>query len=263
MGTEETIRGFTQDMILSFLERNYTTDRIVIASAGNVSHTQVVEEFAAAFSSLSSRVSLPADNPHTRVGQDLLRSKDTEQIHLCIGGPALPRGDERRYILYLLDTITGGGVSSFLFQELREERGLVYNTYSYNSFFRDTGCFGVYAGFSPKHWDEVFNVIKTQLGSIESLITEDVVNRAKGQLKGSVMLSLESTNNRMMRLAKGEMDFGRVVTPEEFMGKIEDVALDDMIKLGLEVYNPVNWSTAAIGPLDETIRRDLGCQTTC
>lgn len=263
LGTEETIRGFTQEMIFSFLERNYTTDRIVIASAGNVSHKQVVEEFAAAFSSLPSGASSSADHPHTKAGQDLLRSKDTEQIHLCIGGPALPRGDERRYILYLLDTITGGGVSSFLFQELREERGLVYNTYSYNSFFRDTGCFGIYAGFSPKHWSEVFSVIETQLGSIEHLISEDVVSRAKGQLKGSVVLSLESTNNRMMRLAKGEMDFGRVVTPEEFMSKIENVTLDDMIKLGLEVYNPANWSIAAIGPLDETIRRDLRCQTIC
>ncbi len=263
LGTQETISSFSQNMILSFLERNYTTERIVIASAGSIPHERIVEEFASSLSALPSGALPTANYSRDLGGQDLFRAKDTEQIHLCIGGPALSRDDERKYILYLLDTIIGGGVSSFLFQELREERALVYNTYSYNSFFRDSGCFGIYSGFSPKHWDEVFSVIRTQLGSIDRLITDDVVQRAKGQLKGSVLLSLESTNNRMIRLARGEMDFGHIVTPEEFIWEIEQVSKEDVIELGLEVYDPAKWTIAAIGPIDSNIWRDIQCQKIC
>lgn len=262
IGSEATIHGFTREMILAYLAEHYTADRLVIASAGNISHEQVVEEFAAAFGVLPSGQNSNFDQVYHQRGQQMFHDKEIEQVHLCLGGPALSRHDDRRYALYLLDTMLGGGVSSLLFQELREERGLVYNTYSFSSLYHDAGSYGVYAGFSPQHWTAVWDILRELFNSLAKSITPDVLERTKGQLKGSLMLSLESTSSRMTRLAKGELDSGRIITPEEVMGHIEQVGYEQIMELAKVMYNPAEWSWVALGPKQD-IQEDIPCRKIC
>lgn len=264
LGTRQSVSSVGRRDLLAFMKKHYGTGRLVIASAGNVEHARVIDEFTSVFEALPAGTPKREELPLTRQGERVVKQKDTEQVHLCLGGPALSRRDKRKYELYLLDTITGGGMSSRLFQELREERGLVYSTYSYHSSYRDVGNFAVYAGFSPEHIGEVMDVISRELQKlVREPIPEATLVRAKSQLKGSLMLALESTNNRMTRLAKGEMNYGRIVTPDEMMEAIDTVTLPALHELAEQIYQAEAWSVAAIGPLAEEARRDLLCQKTC
>lgn len=248
IGSHETISGFTPEMIREYMKKHYTGDRLVIASAGNISHKQVVDTFGAAFDFLPQGSMPQLAKANHRSQQGCFQDKDIEQVHLCLGGPALCRHDQRRYALSLLDTMIGGGVSSLLFQELREERGLVYNTYSFTSLFDDAGAYGVYAGFGPQNWAQVWDVLYKLFQGIPKLITPEMLERAKGQMKGSLVLSLESTSNRMTRLVKGEMDEGGITTTEETMSHIDQVKYEDLMELARLVYNPQNWSWVGLGP---------------
>ncbi len=262
IGSVNSINEFSPEMIRKFLGKHYTADRLIIASAGNITHEQVVETFASAFSFLPrGQKPLPGQARHCS-GQGHFHDKDTEQVHLCLGGSALSRHDPRRYALCLLDTVMGGGVSSLLFQELREERALVYNTYSFTCLYDDTGAYGVYAGFNPKHWSRVWDVLYDLFKSLPRLITLEMLERAKGQVKGSLVLSLESTSNRMNRLLRGEIDEGAIVTPEEIMNRIEAVTLTDFLELANTVYNPEEWSWVALGP-KHLIKGEQLCQKIC
>lgn len=262
IGSEATINGFSQEMIHNYLQKHYTADRLVIASAGNIPHERVVEEFAAAFSLLPQGKRPQLEGPNVKRRQQMFHAKDIEQVHLCLGGPALSRHDDRRYALYLLDTILGGGVSSLLFQELREERGLVYNTYSFNTLYHDVGSYGIYAGFSSQNWNAVWDILSGLFRDLPKLITTDVLDRAKGQLKGSLVLSLESTSNRMTRLAKGELDSGRIVPPEEVMVAIEQVGYERIMELAQTIYDPEDWSWVGLGP-KLRVEEDVPCQRIC
>lgn len=263
LGTREAILRFDRDKILKFLASNYTTDRLVIACAGGVDHDRLVAEFASRFQELPQGLRSESTPPETSRGRVVTKQRDTEQVYLCLGGPGLPRSDSRKVILYLLDTIVGGGVSSLLFQELREERGLVYNTYSYHASYRDAGLFNIFAGFSRPNLDAVLAVVYDQLGNIGSLITDEVVARAKGQLKGSMMLSLESMSNRMTSLAKNEINFGRIISTDEILADIERVQTAQVVELAEELYNPASFSIAAIGPLDDVKWGDIEWRKIC
>ncbi len=251
LGDRSSIKRAGRDNLRSFVQTYYTADRLVVAAAGNIDHQRVVDEVAAAFDSLAP---VSPDNrvtPAAHGADTLKKQKDTEQVHLCIGGPGLARDDERKYALYILDTITGGGMSSRLFQELREERGLVYSTFSYHSSYADTGSFTLYAGFSPEHYQQVIDVIETQLLSLtREPIGEDELQRAKSQLKGSLMLSLESTTNRMTRLARGEMNFGKLFGPDEIAAAVDAVTGEDLYALAQDLFRMDRFSIAAIGPLN-------------
>lgn len=262
IGSTSSVATFSPATISDYLAKHYTADRLVIASAGNISHEQVVETFGAAFASLP-RGSRPLlSSAESRSGQEYFQDKDIEQVHLCLGGPALCRHDKRRYALGLLDTMIGGGVSSLLFQELREERGLVYNTYSFTSLHDDAGSYGIYAGFNPQHWDQVWDVLGDLFTGLPHLITPETLERAKGQMKGSLVLSLESTSNRMTRLIKGEMDEGRITTPEETMQQIEQVTYEELMELARIVYDPSKWSWVGLGPR-HLIKETIPCKKTC
>lgn len=263
LGTRETILRFDREKILSFMARNYTTDRLVIACAGNVEHERLVSEFASRFSSLPRGPQPNTPPPATSRGRLLIRQRDTEQVYLCLGGPALPRNDHRKAALYLLDTLLGGGVSSLLFQELREERGLVYNTYSYHASYRYAGLLSIFAGFSRQNLDQVMDVVYHQLQNLASSITEEAVQRSKSQLKGSMMLSLESMSSRMSSLAKNEINYGRIIPPDEMIAEIDAVEREQIIDLAEELSNPANLSIAAIGPLDDVTWGDLKCRKIC
>lgn len=262
IGSIESISEFSPELIRTYMGKHYTADRLVIASAGNISHARVVDTFAAALGFLrgGSKPFLHRADYGSASGH--FQDKDIEQVHLCLGGPALCRHDERRYALNLLDTMIGGGVSSLLFQELREERGLVYNAYSFLSLYDDAGAYGVYAGFNPQQWSQVWDVLIDLFESIPQLITPEMLERAKGQSKGSVMLSLESTSNRMTRLVKGEMDEGGITTPEEIMSRIEQVSYEDLMELATVVYDPRKWIWVGLGPRD-LIEEGVPCLAIC
>ncbi len=251
LGDKPSIKRAGRDDLLHFVQTYYTTDRLVVAAAGHVEHQRVVDEVAAAFDSLQHQSPSNRVTPAAHGAETLKKTKDTEQVHLCIGGPGLARDDERKYALYILDTITGGGMSSRLFQELREERGLVYSTFSYHSSYADAGSFTLYAGFSPEHYQQVIDVIEAELLSLaREPISDDELHRAKSQLKGSLMLSLESTTNRMTRLARGEMNFGKLFGPDEIAAAVDAVTKDDLYGLAQDLFRMDRLCIAAIGPLN-------------
>ncbi len=249
LGQSENILRLTRDDLLRYVADHYTGHNLVVAAAGNVQHEQVVEEIARRFGDLPAGRPGQDEQPVSLRAGTALREKDTEQVHLCIGTLGISRHDPDRFALYVLDTALGGGMSSRLFQELREERGLVYSTYSYHTCFEETGLFAVYAGTSPDHVDEVLHLILLELERVSREgIRGEELRRAKEQLKGSLMLSLESTANRMSRLAKLELFGEEVLTPDEVMARIDAVAEDEMVALCQRLFQRDRLSLAAIGP---------------
>jgi predicted Zn-dependent peptidase len=253
LGSEATVMSLDRAALLSHKAKYYTAGSLVVAAAGNVRHEQVV---AAVSESLGGLQGSGAPQPLSATpsrGNDVIRTKDTEQVHLCIGGLGLGRHSERKYGLYVLDMALGGGMSSRLFQELREERGLVYATYSYHTLFRDTGLFTIYAGCRPKNVGQVIALVHEQCaGLTEQGLDAQELHRAKEQLKGSLMLSLESTANRMSRLAKAELFEEGILTADELMARIEAVTAEEVHAVAQEVLRWDEQIIAAIGAVTPT-----------
>jgi predicted Zn-dependent peptidase len=181
-----------------------------------------------------------------------LRSKDTEQAHLCIGTRGVSRQDRRKYAVFVLDSILGGSVSSRLFQRLREERGLVYVTGSSHSSYRDTGIFSIYAGTSMKNVEEVKKLVHEEIDKLcHELVGEQELSRAKEQIKGNLLLGLESSCNRMSRLAKMELFNDQLCTPEETVARIDEVTSEAVLQVARNLFKTENFVTTAIGPFKE------------
>ena len=249
LGSPETVEQIDQRVILDYLKQHYTPDNIVFAVAGNVQLDQIVTEIEKQFSALEGRIqqelyTIPALQPDL-----IIKSKDIEQVHLCLGTRGISRKSSDKYSVFVLDSILGGSVSSRLFQQLREERGLVYVTGSSHASYKDTGVFSIYAGTRLKNFEEVVSLIKTEL----SLMTKESVGtaelgRTKEQLKGSLLLSLDSTCNRMSRLAKTELFGDQLYTPEEIVTKIDAVTSEDILRLANQIFSEDQQVLAAIGP---------------
>ncbi|MDO7787480.1 M16 family metallopeptidase [Desulforamulus aquiferis] len=249
IGTTETVSSFTFEDLRSFMKSNYTPHRLVISVAGNVSHQQVVEKLTPIFQNLSgNEFSRELARP-THSSELNCRSKETEQVHMVIGSPGFSLKDESVYIAQVINTILGGGLSSRLFQEIREQRGLVYSVYSYHSSYYDTGIFGVYAGLSKQNVGQAMELIFKELKDIKQKgVTPIELQRAKDQLKGNLLLSLESVNTHMSRLGKSELYLKKVYKPEEIVEKLNKVTVEDTIRVANEIFNHDNFSMAAIGP---------------
>lgn len=252
IGTADVIEGVSRDTILTYYKRHYTPAKMVVAVAGSINHEQVVEKLRAVFDKIGGenvpRVFTPPQ-PRTEV---TCRNKDTEQVHLCIGAPGLPLDHERIYVFQLLNTILGGGLSSRLFQEIREQRGLVYSVYSYHSSYHDGGLFCVYAGLSKHNVEPAMELILKELKDIRTDgVKEDELRRAKDQLKGNLLLSMESVNTRMSRLAKSQMYLGKVVPPEDVVERVNRVTHNDIIELARQMLSTDKFSMATVGPWDD------------
>jgi predicted Zn-dependent peptidase len=179
----------------------------------------------------------------------LVDTKDTEQAHLVLGCPTIRRSDERRFALGVLNNVLGGGMSSRLFQQVREERGLAYSIYSYTSMFADSGLFGVYAGCAPGKVDEVLDLVRAELATVARHgITEPELARGKGMLSGSVVLDQEDTGSRMSRLGKGELLYEHPLTVDDLLARIDAVSLAQVNDLAAELL-ATPMSLAAVGPL--------------
>lgn len=265
LGTASTVRSFTRAKTRAFLQDHYTGDRLVIASVGNITHSQVVDELASAFVSLP-RGKITANNlcvtPTLARAKRKFYNKKTEQVHFCLGRSLFSRTDTRRYALYLLDTIVGGAASSLLFQELREKHGLVYNTYSFANLYSDIGCYGIYAGFSLEQWNQVWDVICDLFLHLTERITPEMLARAQAQLRGSILLALEDTESRMIRLAKAELDNAASPSPDQFLADIAAVQYQDLLTLCEEIFVLQEWSSIALGP-HVSLKEDMICQQIC
>ena len=258
-GTVETVSAITRDQILEFYREWYVPQRIVVAAAGNLDHDQVVAQVTAAFDRVARFRTLaepvggrPADVPvPVRTGEIIVRTKDTEQAHVVLGGPALSRNDPRRFALGVLNNVLGAGMSSRLFQQIRERRGLAYSVYSYTTHYADTGLFAVYAGCAPGKVDEVLRLARRELAAVAADGVSDVeVDRGKGMFKGALVLGLEDTGSRMSRLGKGELAYEDLATVDELLAKIEAVTPAAVREIAALVLGGT-LSLAVVGPFDD------------
>jgi predicted Zn-dependent peptidase len=260
-GTPSTIEPMTRKQINGFYRRRYTPPNIVVAAAGNLDHATVVKLVRLAFSASPFSdfgAADPAPLRHlggpVKLGppQTVVRCDQTEQAHLVLGGAAVSRHDERRFALGVLNNVFGGGMSSRLFQEIREQRGLAYSVYSFVSHYAEIGNFGVYAGCAPQRAEEVLSLARESMEAVvRTGITDDELRRGKGMLKGSLVLALEDTGSRMSRLGKGELLHGELLTIDELLRKVEAVTLDEVNAMAHEVMR-APMSLAVVGPFDES-----------
>jgi len=253
LGDVEIIRNLSRRKILDYIRRKYLPDRIVISAAGRFNRSLLIRQLNRAFRTFGrDAIGGWPGNPPAPVagGRLVIRRKKLEQTHLCLGLPGLPLTHRDRYGTYALSTLLGGGLSSRLFQEVRERRGLVYSIYSHFSGFRDAGMLTVYAASSPKVVRQVLKVTIRELRRLrERGIHSDELRRAVNQLKGGTLLGLESTNNRMSRLAKDEIYFGRFFTLEETLGDINKVSKRQIQRLSELLLDTQKLSLTLLGPV--------------
>jgi len=250
LGHRETVRSFTKDDLLSHIRKYYGTKDIVVSCAGNFEHDHLLSMLNKNLGNLRrgsepDRGALP-----DFTGKVDVFSKDLSGVHLCLGVKSLPQASKERYKLYVLNTILGAGISSRLFQEVREKRGLAYSIYSFMSSYFDAGVWGVYAGVSRKKVREVLELILKEMHSLKDTLNETELKRAKNQLKGNIILGLELTSSRMNNIARQEIYYGRYYSPKEIMKKIDSITLNQIRELverlvkkewfSLTVYGPVH-----------------------
>jgi predicted Zn-dependent peptidase len=259
LGTREGVTGFAREQVVTHFGEHYVPPRIIIAVAGNVTHERVVDLFAAGFEGFGRPgLSHPEEPPHTRPGINIV-PKTLEQVHLVMGFPGLPHAAPERYALFLLNDVIGGSMSSRLFQEIRERQGLAYSIHSGVQAFRDIGSVYVYAATDPQNFSKVLKSILVELRRLKKHgISLDELTRAKNHLKGSLMLSLESTSSRMNRLAKHEMHFGSFLTMNAMLEAIDKVRHEEVQSLVDEVLDEEQLALTTYGPLNRrNLPRDL------
>ncbi|MGH7385129.1 MAG: M16 family metallopeptidase [Candidatus Rokuibacteriota bacterium] len=251
LGRWDVVEGFDRDTVLGYFEREYTPGRIVVAVAGHIEHERVADLFAAGFEgwgrpAVPHAFTPPALHPGVHTVQ-----KPLEQVHLLMGLPGVSDTALERYPLYLLNDIIGGSMSSRLFQEVRERQALVYSLHSGQQAYRDTGLFYVYAGTDPANFGKVLHALMKEIRSLKKDgVTADELRRAKDHLKGSLMLSLESTSSRMNRLASHEMRFGSFMSMDEMLAAVDRVQMEDVDALIHRVLDEEQLSLLTLGAVD-------------
>lgn len=263
LGTKETVKKFGREMLFDYFGRTYSPRNILITAAGNLNHDELVEMIREKFEGLEEKGVTAADSvpkPHAPIV--LKKRESLEQIHITLGVPAYPLAHKLRFPLYVLNTVLGGGMSSRLFQNIREKQGLAYAVYSELNLFSDTGCFTIYAGTGVETAKQVIASTMHEIRKIkEEPISSEELRRAKDHLKGSLMLSLESTSSRMSNLARQELYFKDFLTLDEMLENIEAVNRDEVQKIAQEFFRTENVALAMLGKLGDNhiTRNDLVC----
>jgi predicted Zn-dependent peptidase len=248
LGTRESIGGMPREVISTYWGRRYQPPATVLAAAGNVEHERVVELAGVHFggwrgSAVGHDYRDPAVVPRVEV-----KTRDTEQAHLVYGGEALTRGDERRFAFGLLNHVLGSGMSSRLFREIREERGLAYAVYSFRMPYADSGAYGIYVGTTPRQTAQVLNLVAEGLAKLAlEGVTPEELERAQGNMKGSLALSMEETNSRMIRLGRHELTGVPHLSLDETVAAIDAVTLADVHEVAQEVFSSPR-VLGAVGP---------------
>ena len=251
LGSRETVEAFTQQSLREYFESAYTAGNIIVSAAGNVDHARVRELILSAFQSMPSSASRPPDTPPTVVPQVIVRNKELEQSHICVGASSYPQNHDDRYSSYVLNTMLGGSMSSRLFQNIREKRGLAYSVFSGLSAYRDAGNLTIYAGCANDAVSEVIDLMIAELRQIKLAPTADSeLRRAKDHLKGSLMLSLENTSSRMSHLARQEIYFERQFGLDETLDGIERVTTDDVLRVAQDLFSHGALAATVLGQVN-------------
>lgn len=252
LGNVESIQNLTRENLLDYVQRCYRPERMVIAAAGHLNHETLVNKLQPLYENWQCS-QLPVLQPEAPCPQSAIVSqqKDTEQVHICLGVPGLSHNADQIYALSVLNNVLGGGVSSRLFQEIREERGLAYSVYSYHTSYRDSGLLGIYAGTGPANVTQILELLMKEVRQVQAEgIKASELQRTKDQIKGGMYLGLESVSNRMTRLGRSELCYDRVIDPDEVIEKVEAVTQEDILSLAQQLFKPENFSGVAIGPGD-------------
>ncbi len=264
LGTVGSINAISRDQIAEHYAARYTPDNLVVAAAGSLEHDQVVELTRRAFGAILTGDATPAPprvdgnggpggaDPAGGTGTGVaLVSRPIEQANLVLGCPGLSRNDDRRFALGVLNAALGGGMSSRLFQEVREKRGLAYSVYSFSSQHADTGIWGIYAGCLPAKADEVLAICADEIDKVISAgLTDEELDRGKGQLRGSIVLGLEDPSSRMSRLGKSELVYPRLEPVDEILAAISAVTHDDVREVAAAILAQPK-ALAVVGPFDD------------
>jgi predicted Zn-dependent peptidase len=257
IGTADVVGSVPVPTVAAWHDGRYVPGNIVVAAAGNLEHERIVSLVEGA---VGDPAPLPVGAASPQLRGPVLRfhEKETEQYHLCLGGPGIPRGDERRFALRILDTILGGSTSSRLFQEVREKRGLAYAVYSYASHYHDSGQVAVYIGTRPDNVTQAVEVIGAELERIQGEgVVEEELERARENVKGRTVLSMESTLTRMNRLGSSLLMDVPIMTVDELLAALDAVTLEDVNSLARELWAPGRLSAAGVGGSEERFRAAL------
>ena len=248
LGTENGIAAMGRDVLTGYMRRHYAAGNIVVAAAGALTHETVVELARRHFADLPSAMPGPFA-PGAYRGGEFREARDLDQVHVVLGFPSVAYHDPDYYPVLLLSTLLGGGMSSRLFQEIRERRGLVYSIYSFSAPFLDGGLFGIYAGTGEAEAAELVPVTLDELRAVQRGVTEAELHRARAQVKASLLMSLESTGSRCEQLARQLQVFGRIVPTAETVAKLNAVTVDDVRRAAIRVFRGTP-TLAAMGPAE-------------
>lgn len=252
LGTRENIAGFNAHALKGFFHRFYQPERIVISAAGNLEHNRLVDLIGPVFESIQPGNGFPERFTPQGNSKVNLHQRQLEQVHICLGTKGMSITDPRRYAYSLMNTILGGNMSSRLFQEIREKRGLAYSVYSFISSYVDTGIFGAYAGLNPKNARKATELIVKEISRLkQTRVDPNELKDAKEHTKGSLMLASESNDNQMVRLAQNDTHFGRYIPLEEIADNIESVTQDDILDLAESLFQKRRFALTLLGSVTQ------------
>ncbi|HWR34631.1 MAG TPA: pitrilysin family protein [Clostridia bacterium] len=263
LGTKDTVRRFERQMLFDYYGQRFSSGNIIVSAAGNLDHHEFCRLVTQSFEHLQPVPNGSHEAPPKTVSRIMMRNKKSlEQVQICIGVPAYSISHENRYVSYILNTLLGGGMSSRLFQNVRERQGLVYSIFSELSPFHDTGCLAVYAGTSRDSAPKVVHSVINEFRELKNIaVPEEELRRAKDQMKGSLMLSLESSTARMSNLARQEMYYDRFVGINEIIDRIELVTSEEVLALANEFFRSEQIAVTVLGNLNglKISRDQLAC----
>jgi predicted Zn-dependent peptidase len=252
LGYNETISQVERDAVAGYWQERYAPNNLVVAAAGHVEHSALVDEVERLIGDRAGRRTLRSGKVPQPAGGIRVFKRPTEQAHIVMGTVGIHRSHEDRHALTVLDTILGGGMSSRLFQEVREKRGLAYSVFSYRSMFADTGSFAIYAGTTPQNAETVMDIFRTEIDSVvRDGITQAELERAKGHVRGALVLSSEDPGSRMNRLGRQQLTSGEILSIDEMITKFDELDMDDIRRVTAEVLGSGDWQTTVVGPFDE------------
>jgi predicted Zn-dependent peptidase len=262
LGSKETVEAFTGGSLRDYFRGAYVAPNMIVSAAGNLEHAHVKDIVAEAFGSLAARGEPTAQRPPTVKPSVLLRTKELEQSHICLGTNSYQQNHDDRYVSYILNSVLGGSMSSRLFQNVREKRGLAYSVFSGMSAYRDAGNMTIYAGCAADAVEEVIDLSVEELRGLKRTpVPEDELKRAKDHLKGSLMLSLENTASRMSHLARQEIYFDRHFSLDETLAGVQRVSADDIQRVARDLLSNGSLAVTVLGPKTPDLppaRLDLG-----
>lgn len=255
LGNHKTVEGFDRNMIIDYMQNNYKMENIVVSVAGNFDEVLLIQLLEEKFHQYKNKSNMGQSNIEPDfITSTALKYKDIEQLHLCIGFKGIALTSTDFYPLLLMNTVFGGSMSSRLFQNIREDKGLAYSVFSYPSAYRSIGLFTIYAGINPIQLKEVSKLICEEINIMKQYgITEDELLKSKEQLKGNYILGLESTSSRMSAIGKSELLLDRIYSQKEILQRIDDITMEDIRKVIDKIFALEKASIVAVGKMDENV----------